>query len=70
MMFRRMRDKPIAKSQGPLGSLSVAVPSPMVGGGGEGTVQHGTLPELLYQSQLEVGDQVTGHTWLIDSTFQ
>ena len=34
MMFRRMRDKPIAKSQGPLGSLSVAVPSPMVGGGG------------------------------------
>ena len=69
MMFRRMRDKPIAKSQGPLGSLSVAVPSPMVGGG-EGTAQHGTLPELLYQSQLEVGDQVTGHTWLIDSTFQ
>ena len=68
MMFRRMRDKPIAKSQGSLGSLSVAVPSPMVGGGG--TAQHGTLPELLYQSQLEVGDQVTGHTWLIDSTFQ
>ena len=63
MMFRRMRDKPIAKSQGPLSSLSVAVPSPMVGGGGgEGTAQHGTLPELLYQSQLEVGDQVTGHT--------
>ena len=61
MMLRRMRDKPIAKSQGPLGSLSVAVPSPMVGGG-EGTAQHGTLPELLYQSQLEVGDQVTGHT--------
>ena len=57
-----MRDKPIEKSQGSLGSLSVAVPSPMVGGGGEGTAKHGTLPEFLYQSQLEVGDQVTGHT--------
>ena len=34
MILRRMRDKPIEKSQGSLGSLSVAVPSPMVGGGG------------------------------------
>ena len=63
-----MRDKPIEKSQGFLGSLcSRTLPH---GGGGGGTAQHGTLPELLYQSQLEVGDQVTGHTWLIDSTFQ
>ena len=54
-----MRDKPIEKSQGSLGSLcSRTLPH----GGGGGTAQHGTLPELLYQSQLEVGDQVTGHT--------
>ena len=33
MISRRMRDKPIEKSQGSLGSLSVAVPSPMGGGG-------------------------------------
>ena len=32
--------------------------------------KHGTLPEFLYQRHLEVGDQVTGHAWLIDSTFQ
>ena len=49
-----MRDKPIEILQGSLGSLSIAVPSP--------SAKHGTLPEFLYQSQLEVGDQVTGHT--------
>ena len=34
-----MRDKPIEKSQGSLGSLSVAVPFPMVGEGGGGVRQ-------------------------------
>ena len=62
MMLRRMRDKPIAKSQGPLGSLSVAVPSPMVGGGGGYGSARNIARVRLYQSQLEVGDQVTGHT--------
>ena len=67
-----MRDKPIKISQGSPGSLRVAVPStsPKVGGGGEGTAKHGTLPEFFYQRHLEVGDQVTGRMWLFDSTFQ
>ena len=30
-------------------------------GGGEGTAEHGKLPEFLYQRHLEVDDQVTGH---------
>ena len=63
MLSRGMRDKPIEISQGSLGSLRVAVPSPSPKvGGGEGTAKHGTLPEFLYQRHLEVGDQVTGHT--------
>ena len=37
---------------------------------GDGTAKHGTLPEFHYQCHFEVGDQVTGHMWLIDSTFQ
>ena len=74
-----MRDKPIDISQGSLGSLRVTVSSPFPNVGGEGrggygytwgTAKHGSLPEFLYQLHLEVGDQVTGHTWLIDSTFQ
>ena len=32
--------------------------------------KNGTLREFLYQRHLEVGDQVTGHTVLIHSTFQ
>ena len=35
---------------------------------GEGTATRRV--EFLYQRHLEVGDQVTGHMWLIDSTFQ
>ena len=34
------------------------------------TAKHGTFLEFLYQRHLEAGDQVTVHTWLIDSTFQ
>ena len=73
MLSREMRDKPIEISQGSLGSLRVTAPFPSlkVGGGGvEGTATQGTLPEFLYQRHLEVGDQVTCHTWLIDSTIQ
>ena len=80
MLSRGMRDKPIEISQGFLGILCVAVlsPSPKMGGGGEeervrlhvGTAKHGSLPEFLYQRHPEVGDQVAGHMWLIDSTFQ
>ena len=72
-----MRVKPIEISQESLGSLSVAISSlsPKVGGRGgydytSGTTKRGTLPEFLYQRHLEVGDQVIGHMWLIDSTFQ
>ena len=59
MLLKGMRDKPIEISQGSLGSLRVAVPypSPKVGEG-EST------------ATLEVGDQVIGYTWLINSTFQ
>ena len=79
MLSRGMRDKPIEISQGFLGILSVAVlsPSPKMGEGGrrgygytKGTAKHGSLPEFLYQRHPEVGDQVAGHMWLIDSTFQ
>ena len=76
------RDKPIEISQGSLGSLRIALPSPPRWWGGEGaatrrvrlherTAKHGTLPEFLYQRHLKVGDQVAGHTctWLVDSTF-
>ena len=39
MLSRGMRDKPIEISQGSLGSLRLAVPSPSLNvGGGEGTV--------------------------------
>ena len=56
-------------------SVAVSSPSPKVGGREgydytSGTTNHGTLPEFLYQRHLEVGDQVIGHMWLIDSTFQ
>ena len=69
-----MRDKPIEISQGSLGSLRVAVPSPFpnVGGGGEGgrggegTGTRRVRPsadhcQFLHQLHLEVGDQVTGY---------
>ena len=63
-----MRDKPIKISQGSLGSLRVAIPTPSPKVGGrvgygytQGTAMHGTLPEFLYQRHFEVGDQVTGH---------
>ena len=72
-----MRVKPIKTSQESLGSLSVAVPSPSPKVGGRrgydyksGTTNQGTLPQFLYQRHLEVGDQVIGHMWLIDSIFQ
>ena len=77
MLSRGMRVKPIKISQESLGSLSVAVPAPSPKVGGRrgydyksGTTNHGTLPEFLYQRHLEVGDQVIGHMWLIDSIFQ
>ena len=43
---------------------------PKVGGRGgygytQGMAKHGTLPAFLYQRHPEVGDQVTGHDWLI-----
>ena len=42
MLLRGMHDKPTEMLQGFLGSLRVAVPSPLpsVGGGGEGTATH------------------------------
>ena len=92
MLSRGMRDKPIEISQGTLGRLRVAVPSPSPKVGRRGPaslawrsfcasrmlsanastsnfprkfIHHGTLSEFLHQRHLEVGDQVTGHTWLI-----
>ena len=78
MLSRGMGDKPIKISRGSLGNLRVAIPTPShkVGGGRggygytQGTAMHGTLPEFLYQRHFEVGDQVKGHFWLIDLTFQ
>ena len=69
MLSRGMRDKPIEISQGAPDSQRIAepfpAPSPKVGGG-EGTatrrVRHRTLPEVLYERHLEVGERVTGRT--------
>ena len=67
MLSWGMCDKLIKISQRSLGeSLTHLLPQ----GGGEGTAEHGKLPEFLYQRHLEDDDQVTAHMWLIDSTFQ
>ena len=52
-----MRDKLIEISQGSLGRLRVAVPSPPKVGV---RLSLGKLLGFLYQRHLEVGDQVTG----------
>ena len=74
MLTRRLHAKPIEILQGSLNSICVAIPFPPQGGGKgnytEGTAKHRTLSGFLYQRHLGVGDQVTGHMRLIDSTFQ
>ena len=65
MLSRGMRDKPIEVSQGS--------PSPKVGGGGEGaTTRRVRLSQSFFINATSklVTIKVTGHTWLIDSTFQ